>query len=110
MHFNEAARRQALYTEFIIEAAKRLTEAWSHQAEGPEVIAGLYSALERMRLTSSSEVISAAEEVLRAVTDIYADPNRTFDEVRERIRRGAEDDPLKSFAEACRAELHALRV
>jgi hypothetical protein len=49
-------QRQALYSDFIVEASKRLTEAWNHQAEGPEVIAGLYSAVARMRLTSSSEI------------------------------------------------------
>jgi hypothetical protein len=29
----EAAKRETLYAEFIIEASNRLTEAWSHQAE-----------------------------------------------------------------------------
>ena len=54
---HEAVKREALYAEFIIEASKRFTDAWSRQAESPEVIAGLYSAVERMRLTSSTEVI-----------------------------------------------------
>jgi hypothetical protein len=53
--------RQTVYAEFIIEASRRLTEAWSHHAEGPEVVAGLYSAAERMRLTSSAEVVHSAE-------------------------------------------------
>jgi hypothetical protein len=47
------AEREALYAEFIVEASKRFADAWSHQAESPEVVAGLYSAIERMRLTSS---------------------------------------------------------
>jgi len=29
---HEAAKREALYAEFICEASKRLTEAWSHHA------------------------------------------------------------------------------
>ena len=33
--------RETLYAEFIIGASKRLTEAWSHQAESPEVLASL---------------------------------------------------------------------
>ena len=45
-------KREALYAEFIKEASKRRAEAWSHQAESPEVIAGLYSGVERMRLFS----------------------------------------------------------
>ena len=39
----EAAKREKLYAEFIIEASKRLTEAWGKQAEGPDVLAGLYA-------------------------------------------------------------------
>src|SRR5271166_3517461 len=66
---HEAVKRETLYAEFIIEASKRLTEAWSHQAESPEVVAGLYSAIERMRLTSSIEIIRVAELVVRQVID-----------------------------------------
>ena len=83
---HEAVKRESLYAEFIIEASKRLTDAWSRQAESPEVVAGLYSALERMRLTSSTEVIRVAEQVVRQVIEAYADANKTFDEVRERVR------------------------
>ena len=71
-----------LYAEFITEASKRLTDAWSHQAETPEVVAGLYSATERMRLTSSSKVIRVADEVVRQVIEAYAEANKTLDELR----------------------------
>jgi hypothetical protein len=106
----EAAKREALYAEFIVEASRRLTEAWAHQAESPEVVAGLYSAVQRMRLTSSDEVIRVADQVTRLVIQAYAAPDKTFDELREHI--GKEDvqwDPLRGFAEACRAELRSLR-
>jgi hypothetical protein len=106
---HEAVKREALYAEFIIEASKRLTEAWSRQAETPEVVAGLYSATERMRLTSSSEVIRVADEVVRQVIEAYAEANKTFDELRELVRKEHELDPLRDFAEACRTELRALR-
>jgi hypothetical protein len=106
---HEAVKREALYAEFIIEASKRLTDAWSHQAESPEVLAGLYSAMERMRLTSSIEVIRVAEQVVREVIEAYADANKTFDEVRERLRSDDWGDPLRDFAEACRTELRALQ-
>ena len=107
---HEAAKREALYSEFIIEASRRVADAWSHQAESPEVVAGLYSAVERMRLTSSSAVIDAAEQVLRQVADAYAAPDQTFDDLRERIRGQDFRDPLRGFSEACRMELHALRA
>src|ERR1700751_1681863 len=64
---HEAVKRETLYAEFIIEASKRFTEAWTRHAETPEVVAGLYSALERMRLTSSTEVIRVAEQMVRRV-------------------------------------------
>jgi hypothetical protein len=41
------AQREALYAEFIVEASKRLADAWSHHAESPDV---LFSAIERMRV------------------------------------------------------------
>lgn len=105
----EAAKREALYAEFIIEASRRLSEAWSHQAESPEVLAGLYSAHQRMRLTSSDEVIRLADYVIRLVIQAYAAPDKTFDELRQHIAASDEQwDPLRGFAEACRAELRTL--
>jgi hypothetical protein len=106
----EAAKREALYAEFIMEASRRLSEAWSHQAESPEVLAGLYSAHQRMRLTSSDEVIRVADHVIGLVIQAYAAPDKSFDELRQRIAAGNEQwDPLRGFAEACRAGLRALR-
>ena len=105
----EAAKREVLYAEFIIEASRRLTEAWSHHAESPEVVAGLYSAHQRMRLTSSDEVIRVADYVIRLVIQAYAAPDKTFDELRQHIAANDEQwDPLRGFAEACRAELRTL--
>jgi hypothetical protein len=108
----EAAKRERLYAEFIIEASKRLTEAWGKQAEGPDVLAGLYAVMERMRLISSSPVLHAAEQVIRKVTGAYADSNKTFDDMRKHLDGTSInnwDDPLEDFTEACKAELYALR-
>ena len=104
----EATKRETLYAEFIKEASKRRAEAWSHQAESPEVIAGLYSGVERMRLWSSSEVIRAAEHVVHHVIDAYASPDKTFDELRQNMDAAISNDPIKAFSEACRLELQAL--
>jgi hypothetical protein len=104
----EGVKREAVYAEFIIEASKRLTEAWSHQAESPEVLAGLYSAVERMRLTSSSEVIRVAEQVVRFVVDAYAAPDKSFGELRELVKSEDGGDPLREFGEVCRTDLGAL--
>jgi hypothetical protein len=106
----QAVKREALYAEFIVEASKRVAEAWSHQAESSEAIAGLYSAVERMRLTSSTDVIAAAEEVIQQIVEAYAAPDLTFDDLRRSLRGGEFHDPLRAFSEACRAELHAVRA
>jgi len=52
---HEAVKRETRYPEFIIEASRCLTEAWSRQAEDSEVLAGLYAAVQRMRPTSRTK-------------------------------------------------------
>jgi len=81
-----------------------------HQAEVPEVIAGLYSAVARMRLTSSSEIIKRAEQVIRLIIAAYADSNRTFGEFKQHVQDPELADPLRDFTEACREELNSLRA
>jgi hypothetical protein len=106
---HESAKRETLYAEFISEASKRRADAWSHHAESPEVIAGLYSGVARMRLSSSGEVVRHAEQVTRYVIEAYAAPDRTFDELRQNIESAVGRDPLRDFSEACRVELDTLR-
>jgi hypothetical protein len=77
---------------------KRFAEAWSHQAESPEVVAGLYAAVERMRLTSSNHVIDAAEQVIRYIIGAYAAPDRTFDDLRRQVFGEEFRDPLREAA------------
>jgi hypothetical protein len=105
----EAAKREALYADFIAEASRRIVDSRSRQADGPEVMVALYAAISRMRLMSSEAVLFAAEEVVRRVVDAYAAPNATFDELRRSIDAGTFIDPLHAFGVACRAELQGLR-
>jgi len=104
-----ATKRQALYNEFIGEAAARFVDAMTHNAAGPEVLILLYATVSRMRLTSSREVVQAAESVNRLVMDTYAAPNLTAQQMHE---KGGDEklDPLARFGEACRAELGILRM
>jgi hypothetical protein len=99
--------REALYAEFIVEASKRVADAWSRQAESPAEIAALYSAIERMRLTSSAEVIVAADNVIRQIVEAYAAPDQSFDDLRHSLLGGEFRDPIRHFSEACRKELNA---
>lgn len=106
----QVARRETLYAEFIVEASKLLADSWTHQPS-PDAIAGmagLYSAIERMRLTSSDRVIGAAEQVIHDVMDAYSAPTKTFEELRAALRDGMGRDPLRHFSEACKADLRAL--
>ena len=80
----QSAKREALYAEFIIEASNRAAEAWSRQADGPAAVAALYSAVGRVRLTSSPEVIIANDEVIRQIVESYAAPDKSFDDLRRR--------------------------
>lgn len=108
----QATKREKLYADFIVEATKRLAEAWGSQPQEPDVLADLYSIVERMRLVSSSSIIETAEHVVRKVVEVYADPNRTFNDLRSGLIRGDIhlDNPLKEFTEACKTELHARPV
>ena len=105
----QARKREAVYSEFILEAAKRFAESWSHQAQTPEVLANLYSALSIMRLISSAPVVGAAEAVVRAVIESYAGPNRTFEDLRQSIQNDQFRDVLQDLIAACQAELATLR-
>jgi hypothetical protein len=100
----QVVRREALYAEFIGEATKCLTDAWGHQAAGPQVIAGLYGAFERIRLMASQPVIDAADDVIRHVIEAYAAPGKSFDELRRSVEARQFRSPLSQFTEACRAE------
>jgi hypothetical protein len=100
----QVVRRETLYAEFIGEATKCLTDAWSHQAASPQVITGLYGAFERIRLMASQPVIDAADNVIRHVIEAYAAPAKSFDELRRTVESREFRSPLSNFTEACRAE------
>ena len=101
----ERSKRERLYADFIAEAAKRMTDALSHQAETPEGLVLLVASIGQMRLFSSTEVIAAAEQVARLIVDSYVAPNRSLKELRDAVIDGAKLDLLAQFADACRKEL-----
>jgi len=99
---------EAIHADFITEVSKRLVDAISRPAERLEMMVGLEAAIGRMRLSSSREVIVAAEKLIKLVAETCASPNLSFEEVLAPARRGVAD-PLAEFGEACRAGLRALR-
>jgi hypothetical protein len=47
--------------------------------------------------------------VLKLITEQYFSSNLSLEEVRALVQKGGNEDPLRSFAEACRFELKSMR-
>jgi hypothetical protein len=101
----ERNKRETLYADFIAEAAKRMTDAMSHQAETPEVLVLMVASIGQMRLFSSTDVVLAAEVVARVVVEAYIAPNLSLKELHDAVQDGERLHPLALFADACRKEL-----
>jgi hypothetical protein len=101
---SETRKRETLYGDFITEGSQRLADAFDHSLDKPETLVKLYAILGRIRLVSSDAVLSAAEECLDHVVKMYAEPNRTMDQLFTTLRDG-EVEVFKHFSDACRVEL-----
>ena len=105
----EMRKREALYGEFIGECAKLLLDAFTHTLDKPDKMLPLYALINRVRLSASPPVLAEAEQLLGRITKQYFSRNLTLEEVRDlAVSEGA--DPLKSFGEACRAEIKSMRL
>jgi len=96
-------RRQKLYKEFISEASTVFGDALIHDQLELSGLIGLYSLISRMRILSSVKVIENAVTVVRTISDIYRQPNKTAEELEEMIHNH-HVDLLYAFSEACREE------
>jgi hypothetical protein len=97
-------RREAVYKDFIKEAARLFGDALGHEREDVSDLIALYAIVAHMRLLASSDVVERAERVLEAIVAAYLAPNRTLHELRQFAHEGGLD-PLRKFSEACRSEL-----
>ena len=105
----DKAKRQKLYKQFIDEASKLYADALAHDQAEVSALVSVYALISRMRVLSSSAVVEKAETVVRMIVDTYFAPNKTFPELRSLMNSHAVD-PLRTFGEACRAELQALNA
>src|SRR5215813_8390685 len=105
----EKLLRQELYKEFIEEASKCYIDALQHDNPDVPALVGLYAKIARMRVLSSQTVLECAEQIERAILDIYVEPDKTFPELREMAKSGSVNF-LRSFSEAARAEFESLRA
>src|SRR5215510_7346927 len=70
--------RQEIYKEFIEEASKCYIDALQHDKADIPALVGLYAKVARMRVLSSQTVLERAEQIERAILDIYVEPDKTF--------------------------------
>src|SRR6516165_8311461 len=98
------ARREALYAEFVDEAARLYGDALGHQKDDPADLVKLFALLGRIRLASPRPVITAAERTFDTIVETYLGLNRTMHEVLEDVHRGGFNF-LIEFGEACRQDL-----
>jgi hypothetical protein len=106
--FAEIRKREVLYAEFVSECTRLAIDACIHGLERPETVFPAFALLNRIRLTSSPEVLAAADRTLKFIGDQYFEPNLTIAELRELARSTVKKGPLEEFSEACRVELAAL--
>ena len=109
LNVRDMRQREKLYGDFIGECAKLLIDALTHALDDPEKLLALYALTNRIRLTASQPVLAEAEHLLSHITDQYFSRNLTVEELQQ-LAHSARGDPLKTFSEACRAELKSIRA
>jgi len=102
----ERAKLEALYSDFIAEAARLFGDALSHQTDDASAMVHLYAMVGRMRLVSDRTVIDAAVQVEETLIGTYLAPNRTLRETMEYAHKGGMNF-LTEFGEAARKDLAA---
>jgi hypothetical protein len=101
----ELEEREKLYGNFVEEAMHLFADAIQRSAIDAAKLMRLYSKVARIRLTSTDQVLHAAEEVGKRLLDAYQRPPDDPAQVIVRYARGEENmDPLRDFTEACRRE------
>ena len=101
----ELHEHEELYGKFVEEAVPLFVDAIQQSRVEAAKIMLLYSKVARIRLTSSDQVLRAAEEVGKRLLEFYERAPEDPAAVLARVARGEENlDPLRDFTEACRAE------
>jgi hypothetical protein len=104
----ENLRRQDIYREFIEIASKCYIDALQHENPNVPDLVGLYAKISRMRVLSSAEIVDEAERVTQKILDTYAEPDKSFVEMRNMVK-GHAIDLLHGFSKACRLEYERYR-
>lgn len=97
-------KREALYAEFVDEAARLYGDALGHQKDDPADLVKIYALLGRIMLVSPRPVVTAAERTVDTIMEAYLGPNRTLHQVLDDVHRGG-FNLFAEFGEACRQDL-----
>ena len=103
----EVAKREAVYADFVMSASNMLLNAYTHD----DIALGgdeqrLIGLLNRMRLFAASDVVRAAEAVLRAILEILLKPRIELRQLATKaLSEDLDPDPLQQFSLVCRADL-----
>jgi hypothetical protein len=100
----ERDARAALFGRFLDEAARLYSDALQNQRDDISRLMDIYALTNRIRLTSSPQVVEAADNVTHVIVEAYLSPNISMDELRTTWKNG-HIDPLQDFSNACRQEL-----
>ena len=87
--------------------AHAVANAIQHKAYDPNKLSPTYALLSRMRLSSSSDVLARAEQVIQRIFSTYSEPNLAPEEFQSRAAE--REDPLREFSRICGAELEAMQ-
>jgi hypothetical protein len=96
-------RRQALYKNYIEEAARVYIDSLMHDSVDLSGLINLYSLISQMRVVSSDPVIESADRVALTISDTYRQPNRTLEDLEAMVKDGS-IDLLHDFSIVCRRE------
>jgi ribosomal 50S subunit-associated protein YjgA (DUF615 family) len=106
----ESGKRENIYGQFINECSARAVDSFENTLDKSERLLSIYALLNRIRICASDAVLHEAEQALASITEQYFSPNLSLEQMRALVRDGAKTDPLRGFAEACRAELRSLHT
>ena len=106
----EIKDREALYGEFINECSSQALDSFQKTLDRSEKLLPIYALLNRIRVCASDAVLREAQQVVSGITEQYFAPNLSPEDLHSLVREGAKADPLRRFAEACRAELKSMHT
>jgi len=107
---SDLRRREQIYTEFIVECSKLSVDALDNALDSPTTLMQVYALQNRIKLTSSREVVLATENAIKNIIAQYFKPRITIEQLRVELESEFEQiDPLREFSEACRKELRSLQ-